>query len=715
MKYLVCILVSSRLDILEHSVKSVEQQNCKDVGYDIYIVVNTQDEYFFQEVLDKYKSKNRMSQIKVVRTESNGKPGKGHNSVINLFKNKILYDFLIMLDGDDFLFPTALKKIDYIYRNQESCEIILHVGQTIFRRDENDKIKLEPSQIIKKISQDYNTTLATPFRFISANRAFVDNLEEDVYNEEAMLYDDYKLFLYIYDKIRDTSNFEKENVCIMSDPYMYIYNKNNENSAHKKCFKIKDDAICKQMIKKYNIETLECEKINIKHYWEIGKNPRTNKEHEEDKIINEKYRADFIKLWQDKIGKKPKVLFLDFNSWSHKTIETRPLGGTETAIINLATELSNNSVEVCVMTCNGLERKVVNDNLVFMNMEIESILSFNPTHIVYQACNTSRSVDIDKLLPNAKKIYYVHHDINVRFIEICYDMSKEENKKNHVNVYKYVFVSSWQRNRYIEKYKIPYNKCVVLQNGISPLVNMKNSYNKTKTMIFTSTPYRGIIPAYQLFQEVKKLIPDIKLKVFSCFNRDRSCSLAEAEEKAYKPLERIDELIDFDENGRPVQNHFNMTNNYYSSVYDLLMKDPNVEFYGSVPQKVLFKHIEEAMCLFYPNTFMETCCINALEAMAMRCNVLTSNLGALGETTKMFGSLIDLGIDVDRSPDTHISNPVRYVDIPETYKRRFVNETVRIIENYWSESNQQLLNEQQNYIEKECFWKSRCKKMLDVL
>ena len=296
-------------------------------------------------------------------------------------------------------------------------------------------------------------------------------------------------------------------------------------------------------------------------------------------------------------------------------------------------------------------------------------------------------------------------------------MKKQDILESPVN-YAYLAIGS---NLGKKIYNLELAKYKLSKKGI--YINKSSSFYVTRSWPNSNYPdfinavllVKTKLTLVQLFQEVKKLIPDIKLKVFSCFNRDRSCSLAEAEEKAYKPLERIDELIDFDENGRPVQNHFNMTNNYYSSVYDLLMKDPNVEFYGSVPQKVLFKHIEEAMCLFYPNTFMETCCINALEAMAMRCNVLTSNLGALGETTKMFGSLIDLGIDVDRSPDTHIPNPVRYVDIPETYKRRFVNETVRIIENYWSESNQQLLNEQQNYIEKECFWKSRCKKMLDVL
>ena len=51
-----------------------------------------------------------------VQTESNGKPGKGKNSVLEIFQNRTEFDYLLMMDGDDMLYPTALHQLEAIVR-----------------------------------------------------------------------------------------------------------------------------------------------------------------------------------------------------------------------------------------------------------------------------------------------------------------------------------------------------------------------------------------------------------------------------------------------------------------------------------------------------------------------------------------------------------------------------------------------------------------------
>jgi glycosyltransferase involved in cell wall biosynthesis len=231
-------------------------------------------------------------------------------------------------------------------------------------------------------------------------------------------------------------------------------------------------------------------------------------------------------------------------------------------------------------------------------------------------------------------------------------------------------------------------------NGISPLINLDELkfIEKEKTMIYYSTPFRGLIVAYQLFQLVKKHIPDIKFKIFSCFSREVDKNKTE-----YIPITDITEL-----------NHTEM-DIYYHQIYQLLIDDPNIDFYGSVPQKILFEHIKSSMILFYPNTYAETCCTSILEAMAHRCNVISSELGAIPETSNGFANLYNPHVDVlheEIVTDEIVRHPIQINQIPESYTRQFVTKTVDLINNYYSEYNQQLLTNQQAYIE-DCTWEKR--------
>ena len=114
--------------------------------------------------------------------------------------------------------------------------------------------------------------------------------------------------------------------------------------------------------------------------------------------------------------------------------------------------------------------------------------------------------------------------------------------------------------------------------------------------------------------------------------------------------------------------------------------------------------------LFYPNTYPETCCTSILEAMACRCNVITSDLGAIRETSNGFGyifnPLIDV-LDIKHSPDIAVVSPKQLNELNNNYINNFVETTIQLINNYDSVENQNFLDQQINYINNSCIWEKK--------
>ena len=106
-KFLITLLSSSNEKLLKLSYNSIIKQLNHYLNYTIILVINTLNNTYINDVKKEFENIN----IEIIETQSNGKPGMGHNSLFTIFKNKPQYDYLIPIDGDDFLYPYALQQL----------------------------------------------------------------------------------------------------------------------------------------------------------------------------------------------------------------------------------------------------------------------------------------------------------------------------------------------------------------------------------------------------------------------------------------------------------------------------------------------------------------------------------------------------------------------------------------------------------------------------
>lgn len=106
MKLFLCLLTSHDLPKLSRLIKCVVNANPTKV-LEVYphIIVNTLNDRYYAEVLAANFP------FPVIRTESNGLPGKGKNSCAELFLESDC-DYLCQYDGDDLLYPTYAQSLE---------------------------------------------------------------------------------------------------------------------------------------------------------------------------------------------------------------------------------------------------------------------------------------------------------------------------------------------------------------------------------------------------------------------------------------------------------------------------------------------------------------------------------------------------------------------------------------------------------------------------
>lgn len=175
----------------------------------------------------------------------------------------------------------------------------------------------------------------------------------------------------------------------------------------------------------------------------------------------------------------------------------------------------------------------------------------------------------------------------------------EQNNIDQIN--QFVFVSHWQAEQFRKIYNIPGYKTQVIQNACIGVEQRQSGKRDIVKLCYISTPWRGLdvlLDAWEILNP-----KDCELHIFSST-------------KIYGK--------DFAINNE----------NQYQHLYDKCGTLEGVLYRGSLRNEYLRSILNKYDILAYPNTFEETSCIAVIEALSAGLRVITSNLGALPETTE---------------------------------------------------------------------------------
>lgn len=315
------------------------------------------------------------------------------------------------------------------------------------------------------------------------------------------------------------------------------------------------------------------------------------------------------------------------------TLSHRPLGGTETAVIRLAESLTRLGHKVYVFT------------------PIEHPPVTNPLYLPYRALPDLGQVDIAIAVRDLRPLFS-----GIRARTLYFWTGDSYDQIQHLGLgdrrvvkllTSLLAVSNWQADRLCAVSGFPRSRSYILRNGHAPELFNSEIERDPFRLVYSSTPYRGLSFLLPIFKELKKRIPEVELHIFSGMAvYDEEGAIREERERPYNVL------------------------------YEKLRSTPGITLHGNVRQDQLAIELQRSRLMAYPNSFEETSCIAAIEALAAGCPIVTSRLGALPET------VAESGIFIDGSPNT-----------PE-YQMQFVRAVENILrdENAWGQLHQRALN-----------------------
>ncbi len=304
---------------------------------------------------------------------------------------------------------------------------------------------------------------------------------------------------------------------------------------------------------------------------------------------------------------KDLVIFCGFTEeeWTPESIAKKGSGGSEEAAITLAQGLADKGWNVTVYNNCGTEEQTFASGMALgkNKLSINGIEQKTVTYKPYMSWNYRDKQDVTILWRQTKPL-----DWEINSTKVYVDMhdvipSGEFTPARIDKADKVFFKSNYHRNLYPQ---IPQEKCVVLPNGIWT-EKFETTEKDPYLMINTASPLRALTALIDIMKEVRKEVPEAKMKwAYGWVTTDGGMK-NEPDYLAWKE--------------KTIQG----------------MKEAGIEDVGRLTHNQVAELYNKASLYIYPTGFPEIDCISVTKALAADCFPISSDYAAIGEKTQYGG------------------------------------------------------------------------------
>lgn len=283
---------------------------------------------------------------------------------------------------------------------------------------------------------------------------------------------------------------------------------------------------------------------------------------------------------------QPRIVFWcgkSYEEWSPLSLNTTGIGGSETAVVEIARRFASAGWRVDVYNGAGRYEGVY-----------ESVGYWEPE----RHASDHRDIQVSWRQPNAWAADSGHHRACILW---CHDLNYGPLDRQVATEWdKVLGVSQWHADYLSRQYGI---EADYVPNGVNLDRFAPNQRREPMQVVYASSPDRGLERLLRLWPDIVKAEPGAQLKI------------AYGWQTFDKMAEQRPQMLPFKEH-----------------ILRLIQQTPNVEDLGRLPQDRLAQLWSTSYAWAYPTDFLEVSCITAMEALAGGAVPVTSAAGAMVET-----------------------------------------------------------------------------------